>query len=399
MRILTRYVLIELTKVFLVSLIALTMVMLLVGVVREALQQNLPVTQVLQLLPYILPDALRVAVPVTLLLAATTVYGRLSGTNEVLAIKSQGISPMVLLWPAFVVATILSVFTVWLNDVAVSWGRDGARRVVVEGVEEIAYGMLRAQKSYSSSSFSITVRDVEGRRLIAPTLSLSERGNSPAMTVTADEAELKAEVREAEEQSVLKITLFNATLDVEGKLTVQFPDVYVQEVPLTDASKVRHSNTHPSTQPLADIPQQMIQQEERIARYKQQMAVEAAYQLLTGDFHALTGSEWERRQDRLAGLQTRFRRLEAEPHRRCSAGFSCLCFVLVGAPIAMRLSNRDFLTSFFLCFLPILIVYYPLLAASIDGAKSGTLPAYSVWAGNVLLALWGVWLMRRVIRY
>jgi len=67
--------------------------------------------------------------------------------------------------------------------------------------------------------------------------------------------------------------------------------------------------------------------------------------------------------------------------------------------MAIRLRNRDFLTSFFLCFLPILIVYYPLLAYGIDGAKNGTIPPWAVWAGNALLILWGLWLMGRVTRY
>ena len=87
-----------------------------------------------------------------------------------------------------------------------------------------------------------------------------------------------------------------------------------------------------------------------------------------------------------------------EPWRRWANGFSCLCFVLVGAPMAIRMRNADFLTSFFLCFLPILIVYYPLFMLGVSRAKAGTLPAPGVWLANVLIALWGVWLLRRVIR-
>ena len=67
--------------------------------------------------------------------------------------------------------------------------------------------------------------------------------------------------------------------------------------------------------------------------------------------------------------------------------------------MAICLRNRDFLTSFFLCFLPILIVYYPLMIFGADQAKNGNLPTIFVWAGNVMLMLWGVWLLRRVIRY
>ena len=59
MPILTRYVLIELLKVFTVALGCLTALMLIVGIMREALDEGLGFTQVLQLIPYILPDSLR----------------------------------------------------------------------------------------------------------------------------------------------------------------------------------------------------------------------------------------------------------------------------------------------------------------------------------------------------
>jgi len=87
-----------------------------------------------------------------------------------------------------------------------------------------------------------------------------------------------------------------------------------------------------------------------------------------------------------------------EPWRRWANGFSCLCFVLVGAPMAIRMRNADFLTSFFLCFLPILIVYYPVFMLGVDQAKRGSVPPVVVWTGNVLITLWGWWLLRRVVR-
>ena len=56
MRILTRYVLIELLKVFLVSLTGMTLFFLLVGVFKEAYLQGLGVKQILLLIPYALPQ-------------------------------------------------------------------------------------------------------------------------------------------------------------------------------------------------------------------------------------------------------------------------------------------------------------------------------------------------------
>ena len=63
MKIISRYVLSELLQVFLVALSALTLFMLVVGLVKEAQQQGLGMMQIAALVPYVLPEAMRFAVP------------------------------------------------------------------------------------------------------------------------------------------------------------------------------------------------------------------------------------------------------------------------------------------------------------------------------------------------
>ncbi len=395
MRILSRYVLTELAKIFLISLAGLTVMMIIVGLVREATMQNLPLGQVMRMIPFVLPDALRVAVPVTLLLATTTVYGRMSGANEIIAAKALGISPMVFLWPVMAVAVVLSLITIWLNDVAVSWGRNGARQVVIEAVEEIAYSMLRAHKRYSSPHFSINVKRVDGRKLILPTVTLRSQGDTQGVTVTAEEAELQSD----HARGVLKIILRNGTFEVDDRVIGQLPGIYSYDIPVRDASRARNVTGLASWMPLRDIFEELDQREGRIGQLEQELAAEAAYQMLCGDFHELAGAKWDKNANDLKYVRGQLYRLQTEPHRRFSAGFSCLCFAFIGASMAIRWQKSDFLTIFFLCFLPILIVYYPLLVYGVDAAKNGSVPPYVVWTGNVLLLAWGAWIMRRVIRY
>jgi lipopolysaccharide export system permease protein len=395
MCIFTRYILSEIAKVFSISLSALAMMMIILGVVQEAARQSLPMGQVVRLIPFIMPFALCVSVPVALLLTASYVYGRMSGLNEIVAVKSLGISPAAILWPTLVIAFLLSLVTVWLDDLAVSWGRRGARRVVVEAAEEIIYSMLKAQRSYAAHGFAINVRRVEGDRLVFCTLTLRARESSPEVTVTAAWARLHAD----KARGVLKIELHDATLDYGGKLTYQVPDSFEHEIPLEDTTREQDSSNAPSSLPLWRIPKQEAEKRSLIQGLEEEMAIAATYQMLCGDFDELMSPDWYGRQFTLDLQHGQLCRLLTEPHRRWSAGFICLCFTWVGAPMAIRLRNRDFLTSFFLCFLPILIVFYPLLAYTSDGAKSGALPPYSVWAGNVLLLLWGAYLMRKVLRY
>ncbi|MGO9109908.1 MAG: LptF/LptG family permease [Thermoguttaceae bacterium] len=394
MAILPRYVLVEVVKVFAVSVSALTLMVVLGFVGREATAQGLPLVPTLRLIPYCLPETLRVTVPMTMLLACTTVFARISGANEVVAIKALGISPMVLLWPVFIFAFVMSLVTVWLNDLADSWGPSNIQQVVIEAVEEIAYSMLQSQRRYSTSTFSINVKDIDGRKLQRVTLIFMGHGSSPKTTITAEEAILRSDRAEG----MLKVFLRNGMIDMGGKFSVAFPDWQEREIPLPDASRA-HSSGAWTNLPLRSLPDAIATAQSQIEQHEQLMATLAAYQMACGDFDELTGEQWRAHEWDQADLSSRYYRLLAVPQRRWAGGFACLCFALVGAPMAICLRNRDFLTSFFLCFLPILIVYYPAMIYGADAAKNGNLPTISVWAGNAMLLLWGIWLLRRMLRY
>lgn len=392
MRLLTRYVLWELLKVFLVALTGLTVMLLIVGLVKQARDEGLGPAQVLMLIPYILPDMLRYTIPATILFAASSVYGRMSGSNEVVAIKSLGISPMAVLWPCFILSFALSLLTVWLNDVAVTWGMAGIQRVVIDSVEEIVYSKLRTQRSYMNRNVSIMVRSVEGRRLIHPTFTFSSNDGKRPVTITAREAELRSD------GEVLRIVWRDATIETQQGGGVL--DEWEREIPLTDISRNGDNSRIPTRVPLSLIPSEKARVREELDFYRRRRAAEMAMPLLTGEFETFDYQDWQNEAQAIQDKWNHLYRLDTEPPRRWSAGFSCFCFALIGAPMAIWRRNADFLTSFFLCFAPILIVYYPLLVFGVEQAKSGALNANIVWLGNLVLAAWGYWMLQwKVIRY
>ncbi len=395
MSLLSRYILLELMKVFLIALIGMTLVILLVGVAQEAVRENLGLLPTLRLIPYLLPNALVFAVPGTILFSACSVYGRMSADSEVIAIKSIGVSPWVFLVPGFVLAFLISLGAVWLNDVASSWGQRGIHRVVLQSLEQIAYGMLRTHKSYSAKSFSISVERVKGRKLLNPTLTFHASGDQRPFTLMAQDAELRLNKEKTKLNILLTNARFNHGTEVEGFL----PGNQVLEISLTDASQKGGPSMRPSNAAMHEIPVRIEQQRADMRNLQQQSAADAAYQMMTGDFLGLTGPMWDAKHLALHNTQNRLYRLRLVSWRRWANGFSCLFFVMVGAPLAMRLRNADVWTSFGLCFLPVLLMYYPLLMYGLDRAKCGALPPYSIWLGNLVLMVGAFWLTRKVLRY
>jgi lipopolysaccharide export system permease protein len=394
MRILTRYVLMDLMKVFLLTLTGLTAIIFIFLMGKEAVDKALGLGPLLKVAPYLLPQAMQFAVPGTMLLATTSVYGRMASYNEFVAVKSLGISPMVLVWPTIIVATLMSFIGVVLNDIAVSWGRLGTARVALECVEEIAYRQLEMRHSFNMGKYNMTVRDVEGRRLIWPMLIIQSAGGGRTTTVSADEAELRLLL----DENKLLVRFRNVEAELEN-INATVPEEWEYPVPLDELSGATAKTRSPSNYALAEIRQAVAEQEDLVTRIDQSMTAQAALGLLSGDFEALSQPAWQPHEQQLEAAKVRLHRLHTEPWRRWANGFSCLCFVIVGVPVAAWMRFSEFIASFFICFLPILVVYYPLLAVSVDQAKDGVFPPQSVWLGNILLALAGVWLLRRVNRY
>lgn len=394
MTLLTRYVTSELVKQFVVALVILTSLLVVWGVYNQARDQGLGPSQVIQITPFILPDMLRYTIPGTILFAASLVYGRIAGQNELIAVKSLGINPMVLIWPGIILSLLLSLATVWLNEVALTWSLPKIRRVVVDEVEQIVYSMLKQQKSYTTKRFTINVKDVEGKTLIHPTFTFLGRNNSPPTTMTASEAWLE----KPEGNDVLIIALTDCVVQVGEEVSARL-DYAEREIPLDEASRAGEAVLSPSRVPMTEIPERYQAMQIEIEKLHDKMAAQATWQLMTGDFRSLVGETWSSYQYLHNELQTNLYRLKSEPWRRWAAGFSCICFVLVGAPMAILRKNSDYLTSFFLVFAPILVLYYPLLVWGVNQAKSGTVHPSFVWFGNIGLAVLGYYLLRKVLRY
>jgi lipopolysaccharide export system permease protein len=331
---------------------------------------------------------------VAMLFAVCFVFGRMTGFNEVVALKSLGISPMAVVWPVLALAAFTSLGTIWMYEIAATWCRPRFARLVCESIEDIVYSRLQKKSFYDGDLFRIAVKDVivrDGRRiLLQPMITLKKEKS----TFAAAEAEFhtnwqtrKLAIVYRKSQVDLKDGQIRVFLQNEERIDLDIPS------PTWD-------HRHRDWAATRDIPGLIAEiQTELDPLQKQLEAIEkfrAANKALgreppSANIDQLVGQ--------IAEKKRLIFRLLTEPYRRWSNGFTCLCFALIGMPMAMLWRNADGLTAFAFCFLPILAVYYPLLMIGEDLSTSGALPPISFWMGNVILAIPAVFLLRWIVRH
>ena len=120
---LDRWLLGELIGPLLFAIAMFTVLALTVGVLVELVRQiaefNLPVLIAIQVLLQRLPSFLVLSFPMATLFATLLAYGRLSTNSELTALRSVGVSATRMIIPALVLALVMSSLTFLFNDVLV----------------------------------------------------------------------------------------------------------------------------------------------------------------------------------------------------------------------------------------------------------------------------------------
>lgn len=380
---------------FMLMLISMTLVISIIFVGQQLVAEGINYLTIARLLPFIFLIALQYSVPATLLFAVCCVYGRISADNEIIALKSAGVSPMRVFRPAWILGLLISAPSVWLNDQAVSWARPGMEQVVLRSIEEILYPALRSQRSYTSEKgFSIYVEDVQDKWLIKPKIWMFSSDSGQLTTIYSKKAKISVNM----ETDHLVIELVDSYVDVNHDKQLTANGSEIIELPLTQASKSGGSASSPSNYSMSEIPTELRAQYELNQRRREQLATHFSFALGTGRYRSLHDELAAKLKEEILVTESRMARLETEPNRRWSLGFSCLAFVWMGVPMAILIKSADYWWSFGLCFIPILLVYYPLFGLALELSKKGTWPASSLWLGNIVLAIIGTWLMRKIVR-
>ena len=139
LRLLDRYVLSELLYPFIFGVAAFSSIFiassLLFKIIQYMTNYGASGAMVARLFVYSLPEVINYTFPMSMLLASLMAFGKLSGSSEIVAMKSGGISFYRIVAPVMVVGLIVSLFsTIWAEKV-VPPAKTEASRIIREDIK------------------------------------------------------------------------------------------------------------------------------------------------------------------------------------------------------------------------------------------------------------------------
>ena len=141
-----RYIFRELLRVFILAVVALTLMLSLGSILQPVQEYGVGPRQVLHLMGYFLPITLTFVLPMAALFACSLVYGRFAGDSELDACRASGISLIRLVYPGLALAIIVAVANLLLSFYVMP--------VFVQ----------RAEKSLKTDATKILFRNIQRRR-------------------------------------------------------------------------------------------------------------------------------------------------------------------------------------------------------------------------------------------
>lgn len=390
-----RMILRELLKIFSLALVALTGMLLLATVVQEASRNGLSPAQIALIIPLLIPSTLPYTLPTTTLFATCVVYGRLAHDNEILAIKAAGINVLRVVWPGIFLGIVISAATIFLYYRAIPRTHYLLRAWLVDDLEEFMYGKLKHDGEFAipKVNYQIQVKRVQGRKLLdAEFRRCDPTGIHYDIIVRAREAELHVDLKKKQILVQMKNCEVINNTDVSGHFDqkdwpIDIPEEFINPV-----------KNRPCDMTWQEMRQRSSELEGKIHNVSMDIAAHKA-ELALGHAPPNFSDHIRNRENERSHLKRMNSEIHAEMHQRPALALGCLCFVLVGCPVGIWFSRSDYLSAFITCFLPIVLIYYPILLCGFNAARFGRVhPGFAVWIANALLAVSCLPLYRKLLK-
>ncbi|MCK4330710.1 LptF/LptG family permease [candidate division WOR-3 bacterium] len=360
--ILIRYILKEHIAPFFIGLIFLTFILImnkLFVVVWDIVGKGIPGGLVLSMLWLALPSLIALTVPMAVLVAVLMSFGRLSSDFEIVAIRAVGRNPLTLVLPPLIVSIFITAGMVWFNNNILPNSNHRLKNLTIDISQKKPAFRLQAMVLVRDfENYDILVRDIDPKTSSIYDITINEKTTN--RTIVSKEGHVESR------GDYVYINLYNGE---------------IHETDPQDVNKYRKISfkQHTITIPLDTA----FIRKERSYRGDRELSGWALRKRIE-DVIAKNPTDPAKNRE--------IARLLVEYHKKFSIPFSCIVFVLMGAPLAMRVRKGGATGGFGLSLL-FFIFYYICLIGGEELGDRTVVPAWlSMWFPNMVLGILGIYL-------
>jgi lipopolysaccharide export system permease protein len=249
------------------------------------------------------------------------------------------------------------------------------------------------------------VKDVQGRRLIDVVLKERRKFKDPIsgqesfrgykMVARAREAKLRIDPTDGNlyldpDRFVMYNENSSGTTPSTGPFQMELPEG------MNGKDKIRIS-----AMTWDDLPIKIasFQEELDVLEHEREENLRAAEKITNADRRLIAMDQDRHFKARSDGIRRVIRNIEAEYYMRPALAGGCLLFALLGCPVGIWANRADYLSTFVICFMPALFIYYPLLLAGSGMGKDGKFPlGLGCWLADIVVAVVAFLLNARLLR-
>ena len=349
--IINRYIIRELSKMFLITVGALTAVLYLdkfLFIAENIVSRGVSILEVFLIMIYISPAYLALTIPISVLIASVATFNQFSASNEWVAMKSCHLSFTQIMRPVFVFSIFTYLLAVIITVYALPWGNLAYKQKTYEIIKDRA--IINIKPNIFNLDFKqlvIFAKERHGQFQLMDILIADTTQSTSPRIITANQAIILLD-REALK---IRLKLKKGTMHEVGDKPSEYRTIKFDAYEL--------NLDFPTTAHLEGMAM-VGHRELSISLLLQQI------------------KDFEKK-----GLPTYAAKVELS--KKFAIPFTCLLFGLLGAPLGIH-SSRGGKSGSFAASIVIIFLYYVGLIFMQDMGKSGAIEPYlSVWLPNIIV--------------
>ncbi len=360
MRILNIYVTRDFVVTGIMSVIVMTFGLMGTHLIKvfQALTQGIPIEAAGLFLLYIVPTALSLTIPFSILVATMLVFGRMSANNEITAMRACGISILQIISPIIVLTFGLTCLCVYLQMDLSPYYSNKAKDILRYAATKTPTALLEPGKPVQYENYNIYIEDKNEKNDIknVQVYILSRNLDNWEQDITAKSGKITVD----EEKKIMNIILFDALIKVNDEKEKQLRRTSAKQLDFS----IDYGHKFNAIK-VGDKPQYLTSNElvSRTILYKKRG-------LYTSKPEEIT-------------------RLEVEFNQRIALAISPIAFLLLGMPLAIRTSRRETSVGLFLSVTLAGAYFISIMILAALYSKPTLHPELLIWIPNVIYQVGG----------